>query len=89
MGAREAEPKAEELALRQEIWDAGEERRLHKEKASLNQGESRKAEAEGQEENETDGGEKRSQVRQRRGGRRGVKARSHLSATRVVWGRES
>ena len=31
-GARGPEPKAEELALRQGAWDAGGERRLHKEK---------------------------------------------------------
>lgn len=36
--ASEAAPKAQELALRQGLWDAGGERRSHKEKAALDVG---------------------------------------------------
>ncbi|KAL4676773.1 hypothetical protein H8959_010918 [Pygathrix nigripes] len=42
---REPEPKAEELALRQGVWDEGGEGRLHKEKAALDPGDRREAEA--------------------------------------------
>lgn len=90
VGTRVPEPKAEELALRQGIWDAGGERRLHKEKAALVRGETREAEAEGQEENETGGRERRSQGQTGDGrGGEGVKAGSRLSATGVGWRRQS
>lgn len=49
VGEREPEPKAEELALRQGVWDEGGEGRLHKEKAALDPGERREAEADAQE----------------------------------------
>lgn len=34
VGAREPEPKAKELTLRRGIWDAGGERRLHREEGA-------------------------------------------------------
>lgn len=54
---REPEPKAEELALRQGVWDEGGEGRLHKEKAALDPGDRREAEA--QERTATGGQERR------------------------------
>ena len=83
-GARGPEPKAEELALRQGAWDAGGERRLHKEKQPW-LGETEEAEADDQGQDETGGRERRSQGQTAEGrGGAGVKAGSHLSATGVV-----
>lgn len=45
VGMGEPEPKAEELALRQGVWDEGGEGRLHKKKAALDPGDRREAEA--------------------------------------------
>lgn len=79
-------PKAEKLAPRQGIWDAGGETRLHREKTGLVLGVRREAEAKGQEENGGREKEKPGQTAEGRAGV-GVKARSHLSATRVGWRR--
>lgn len=55
---------------------------MHQEKAALDLGERREAEVKGLEEKQTGGRERRNQ-----GQRLGVKAWSHLSATRVGWER--